>query len=626
MSLNLNKMWLPALVSDGMVLQRGNKTSITGKASKNEDILIEFCDEKYESITDENGYFKVTLKNLEAGGPYEMIIKGKEERRIKDILIGDVYVCSGQSNMELPISRVFDLYEDEVNGYSNSNIRRFTLLKEYDFHGPQEEINGSGWLEINPQNACECSAVAYFFAKDLYEKYKIPIGLIINAVGGSRAESWTSEEALNKYSRFTETIERCKNDYYVQATIKSDMDRINEWYTTINNIDEGYKDEQDRWYSENYDDSNWRTMTVPQSFEGTELENINGCIWFRKEIYLSKCAENFKSKLLLGAIVDWDAVYINGIKVGQTDYMYPPRKYDIPKDILKEGKNIITIRLISNINVGGFIKDKDYELIIGSEKIDLKGLWKYKIGCNMEALEQQTFFEFKPVGLYNKLIYPIKDYNIAVVIWYQGESNTEYPYDYEELFTDMIKNWRETWNIGDFPFLFVQLANYMEPSEEYSESNWALVRDLQRRTLKVNNTGMAVAIDLGEYNDLHPLNKKDVGKRLALCARKIIYNEEIVHSGPLYEKLEVCNNKAKVYFTNIASGLLVKGSELKHFAVCGEDDIYIPAKAILTNNVVEVVSDKVDCICGVRYCWADCPLEVTLYNKEGLPASPFSTK
>lgn len=618
---------LSCLLSDGMVLQRGRDTKIYGKAKAQEHLTIEFLGKAYETTTTEQGKWEVLLYNLEAGGPHEMTIMGNNDKLIiRDILIGDVWVCSGQSNMELPCDRVMDLFEKEILNYSNPNIRQFLPKPTYNFHEPQEELEeDSIWTPVTPDTSLGFTAVGYFFAKDLYEKYKVPIGLISAGIGGTPVEAWVSEKSLEDFPRLKELLNKCKDDSYVANVKKDDERRISEWYQLIDSTDEGYKDESKRWYEENYYDSEWKDFFIPQSFEGTELEKINGSIWFRKEIDIPKAMINNSARIFFGLIMDVDFLYINGQFVGKTDDKYTPRKYNIPSGVLKEGKNTIVVRVISNIDIGGFVKDKAYKIVANGEEINLDGNWKYKIGCKMEPLKGQTFFQFMPTGLYNGLISPLKHYAIKGVIWYQGESNTGITEGYEELFTRVIKEWRKDWNIGECPFLYVQLANFQEPSKEYCESNWAEIRDLQRKVLKVNNTAMAVAIDLGEYNDLHPQNKKDVGRRLALAAEKVAYGEDVVYSGPLYESMEVLGNEIHVHFSNIGSGLMIKGNKLEHFAICGEDKKYIPASAEIEGEIVKIYNEKVVNPIDVRYCWADNPDKPTLYNKDGLPASPFSS-
>jgi sialate O-acetylesterase len=307
-------------------------------------------------------------------------------------------------------------------------------------------------------------------------------------------------------------------------------------------------------------------------------------------------------------------------------YQYPPRKYDIAPDVLKPGKNLITVRVISNIGRGGFIKDKPYRLVAGGTEIDLSGEWRYQLGTTMEPLAAPIFIRWKPAGLYNAMIAPLLNQAIKGVIWYQGESNTKDPAEYHKTFPVLIADWRGKWNQGDFPFLYVQLANFMEAKDQPSASQWAELREAQLQALRMARTGMAVSIDLGEWNDIHPLNKKDVGKRLALGARKIAYGEsKTVHSGPVYRSMEINKNKIILSFNNTGGGLSAGGDgKLSQFAIAGADKKFEWAEArIEGNNKVVVWSVAIPDPVAVRYAWADNPQGANLYNKEGLPASPF---
>jgi len=334
-----------------------------------------------------------------------------------------------------------------------------------------------------------------------------------------------------------------------------------------------------------------------------------------------------EAKILLGRIVDADSVFMNGKFIGNTTYLYPRRRYDIPTDVLKEGENIVVIRVINNTGIGGFVLDKPYEIDTDKDTVDLKGDWKFKVGDIMPSLASQTFIRWKPLGLYNAMIAPLLNYKIKGSIWYQGESNADRPIEYRKLFPAMINDWREKWGEGNFPFLFVQLPNFMEAKSEPSESNWALLREAQLMTLSLPKTGMAVTIDIGEWNDIHPVDKLDVGNRLALAAEKIAYGENnIVYSGPIYKSMKVEGNKIVLTFDHVGSGLMAKGGgELKYFSIAGKDKKFVWAKAKIENNKVVVWSDKVMNPVAVRYAWADNPAGANLYNKEGLPASPFRT-
>jgi sialate O-acetylesterase len=367
-------------------------------------------------------------------------------------------------------------------------------------------------------------------------------------------------------------------------------------------------------------------MQIPGYWADETLDFVNGVVWFRKEISVPASFVGKDVRLNLGRIIDADSVFINGNFVGTTSYQYPPRRYDLPPDVIKEGKNIIVVRVINSMGEGGFVEDKPYEIVAGDESIDLRGDWKYRPGASMEPLASQTFIRWKPMGLYNAMIAPLLNYCIKGVIWYQGESNAGRPIEYRTLFPALIHDWRNTWKIGDFPFLFVQLPNFMESKNHPSESNWALLREAQLKTLSVPNTAMAVAIDIGEWNDVHPLNKKDVGKRLALAALKVAYNENVVYSGPIYKSVKIDGKKIEFTFTNVGSGLIAKGSgELKGFAIAGADRQFVWAQAKIDGDIILVWSDQIKHPVAVRYAWADNPEGANLYNMEGLPASPFRT-
>jgi sialate O-acetylesterase len=368
-------------------------------------------------------------------------------------------------------------------------------------------------------------------------------------------------------------------------------------------------------------------MQIPGYWADGELGKVNGVVWFRKDLELPAELIGKPARLNLGRIIDADSVFINGVYVGSVSYQYPPRRYDIPENILKKGKNSIVVRIINTNGRGGFVPDKPYELVFSDTKIDLKGSWYYRLGAKMGPLKGKTFFRWKPTGLFNGMIAPLTNYSIKGVIWYQGESNTGRPEEYRTLFPAMIKNWRDNWNQVEFPFLYVQLHNYMKSYDYPTESNWALTREAQLKALSLPNTAMVVAIDLGVWNDIHPLNKKDVAVRLALAAQKNAYNEKsVVSSGPIYQSMEVKADSIILTFSDIGSGLIVKGGEkFKYFAIAGKDKKFIWANAKIKEDKIIVWNNEIKKPVAVRYAWADNPDGANLYNKEGLPASPFRT-
>jgi sialate O-acetylesterase len=382
------------------------------------------------------------------------------------------------------------------------------------------------------------------------------------------------------------------------------------------------------WSQPAVNDADWDQMNLPGYWaDETSIGDENGAVWFRKEVTVPKSMTAQPAKLWLGRIVDQDSVFVNGKLAGTTGYQYPPRRYIVDSTLLKEGKNEIAVRVINNSGKGGFIPDKPYYLAAGGDTVDLKGPWKYRRGTTMQPLESQTFIRWKPGGLYNRMIAPLFNYGITGAIWYQGESNAdthEEASKYQEQFTAMINNWRQEWNQGDFPFLFVQLANFMETNDEPTESAWAELRQAQLNTLSLPNTGMAVTIDIGEWNDIHPLNKKDVGIRLALQAKKIAYGEEdIVASGPVPSGADFKQDHVLIKFDHVGDGLTAKNGDPEHFAISGDGEHFVWANAEIMGNSVRVWSEQVSNPTVVRYAWADNPESANLYNKYGLPASPF---
>jgi len=617
---------LPRLISDNMVLQRDAGLTIWGWAAVGERVTVRFNNKTYSATTAADSTWRVTLYAQKAGGPYDMEINGSNKIVIKNILIGDVWVCSGQSNMELPMERVKEKYASVIAQSTNPSIRQFNVTTTFDFQKQRTDFESGTWVAANPQTVLQFTAVGYFFAKELYEKYKIPIGLIKASVGGSPAEAWLNEEALKPFPKHLGVLAKYKRDGYIDSIRNAERQFRDNWYKTIWANDKGLHDLKP-WHDPTYDVSGWSTMKVPGYWDDNGLKGVNGVVWFRKDIEVPASMTGKPVMLLLGRIVDQDSVFVNGRFAGTIGYQYPPRRYELPAGMLQPGKNTIVVRVINSAGRGGFITDKPYQLISGDEVIDLTGEWRFALGTTAPSLPAQTFFQYQPTGLFNAMIAPMLNYNIKGVIWYQGEANSGRPVEYRTLFPAVITTWRQQWKLGDFPFLFVQLANYMQTKDQPGESNWAMTREAQLKTLSVPNTGMAVITDVGEWNDIHPLNKEDVGKRLALWAQKQTYGDKkVVYSGPLYQSMQVQDNKIVLQFTSIGSGLIAKGGgDLKYFAIAGADKKFVWAKATIQGKNVIVWSDQVPKPEAVRYAWADNPEGANLYNKEGLPASPFRT-
>lgn len=615
---------LPKLVSDGMVLQRNAEVTIWGWASADESVNLYFNDDTYQTNADEDGNWEIQLSDLEAGGPFTLRIEAGNTLLIEDVMVGDVWVASGQSNMELPMSRVKPLYEEEIRTADYPYVRYFDAPKTYEFNTRLKDFQSGRWQKITPQTIHNFSATAWFFAKSVSERYGVPVGIILSALGGSPAEAWMSEEALKKFPSHYNELQMFKDSTLIKEITEADQARSGAWYGQLQKADAGYSTPEAPWYDPSTDYSGWDEMEVPGYWVDEPLGQVNGVMWFHKEIDVSEDQAGKPAKLELGRIVDADSVFVNGTFVGTTSYQYPPRWYEVPTEVLKRGSNKIVVRVINSSGRGGFIPDKPYELIVEGDTLDLKGSWDYRLGAEMPSLPGQTFVRWKPLGLFNAMIHPLLRYDVKGVIWYQGESNADQPEEYSELFPALINDWRENWQQDELPFLFVQLANFMESSDEPTESGWAELREAQRKTLEVPNTGMAVAIDIGEWNDIHPLNKKDVGERLAASAFSVAYNEDdVVQSGPLFESLEVQENKLILSFEHTGSGLEVKGDSLQSFALAGPDGQFRWAEAKIEGERVVVWHPDIKNPASVRYAWANNPVNANLYNVEGFPASPF---
>ena len=611
---------LPRLISSGMVLQRNMPLKIWGWADPSEKVMVEFLGKTYKTIADRQGNWKVELTPVEAGGPFSMKINNIE---LENILIGDVWLCSGQSNMELWIRRVLDLYADEIRKVNNPDIRLFRSSERKDFKTPQTDYKDGAWLPATQANIMDFSAVAWFFADYLYQKYHIPVGLISTAIGGSPAESWLSESYAKKYLDKWLAKEARIDSLLLKKKPQEGKTNQYSWFKELGRNDPGVN----RWSEDNVDVTGWPLISLPGYWTEKGVEQKNGSLWFYKEFEIPDSLVNKIAVLRMGRIIDSDSAWVNGTFVGTVSYQYPPRIYQIPVGILKPGKNILMERVISQNGKGGFVPDKPYEIRIGSQIIDLTGEWKYHSGAVMKPDVGAGTLHFRPGGLFNGLISPVLGYQLKGVIWYQGESNTGRAREYKQLFEDLILDWRQQFNQPDLPFLYVQLANLGKPDRMPVESGWAELRDAQRRALELPNTGMAVTYDIGEWNDIHPLNKKEVGRRLALEAERVAYDDStIVSSGPLYESMEISGNSIILTFSSVGSGLFTN-SLLESFQVAGADGKFVWANAVtLSQNQVRVWSDDVSNPQTVRYAWADNPSCANLKNKEGLPASTFTTK
>lgn len=617
---------LPRLVRDSMVLQRDTRVNIWGWASPGETVNIKFIGKKYKTKAGKDGKWQVKLAPAAAGGPHSMEINGKNNIKLKDVLIGDVWICAGQSNMVHQMALHNITYANDIATANYPAIRHFTVPVSNNLDGPQNDLPDGFWKSANPVDINRFSVVAYFFAKDIYEKHKIPIGLINASVGGTPVEAWTSEEGLKEFPQIQSTIRQNQDTAYINELMRKD-----EWLRSQRppSRDMGLLDEK-KWYEPSYLPRAWRTINIPGYWEDQGIKDLDGVVWYRKEIDVPASMAGKRAGIYLGRIVDADALYVNGNQVGQTTYKYPQRRYTIPESILKAGKNLFVIRVTNQWGKGGFVPDKPYCLFADHDTIDLKGTWQYKVG---EVFSPGSYMspgftaQNQPAALFNGMIAPLVPYSIRGFLWYQGEANTSRAEEYARLQPALIRDWRRLWGQEDLPFLYVQLPSFMDANYLPSESQWAALREAQLKSLSVSNTAMAVAIDLGEWNDIHPDNKKDVGIRLALAARKMVYGEDIVYSGPLFDHAEKKGNRVILHFSHTGTGLKTSdGNAPAEFAIAGDDKKFVWAKTEISGNEITVWHDAIKSPRYIRYAWADNPVNPNLYNREGLPASPFQVK
>ncbi|HMG68329.1 MAG TPA: sialate O-acetylesterase [Chitinophagaceae bacterium] len=608
-----------------MILQRDTKINVWGWASKGEKIKITFNGKIFKTVTNADGKWLLQIPPMKAGGPFTMNIDATNHLVINNIMIGDVWICSGQSNMVHQMKLHSIRYADEIAQANYPEIRHFWVPTLTDLKGPHEDLPTGYWKSATPQNVLEFSAVAYFFAKKLYEKYHVPIGLINTSAGGTPIEAWISEEGLKDFPAMINTIKKNEDTGYVNGLAR-EMFAANALQGSRQ--DKGLTGEK-KWYDTSYVPKEWHRINIPGYWEDQGIKDLDGVVWYRRAFEIPPSMTHVPAKVFLGRIVDADFLYINGTLVGNTTYQHPQRRYNVPAGILKPGRNIFVVRVINNSGKGGFVPDKPYSLIAGNDTIDLKGYWQYKVAEVFVSRPHGNGFSIQnqPTSLFNAMIAPLDRYGIKGILWYQGEDNTSRAKEYEPLQRALITDWRNKWGQGDIPFLFVQLPGFMDVNYRPSESQWAELREAQLNSLSVPNTGMAVAIDLGEWNDVHPDRKKEVGDRLALAAEKIAYGEkDLVYSGPLYQSASIDGNKIIISFTNTGSGLITNdGEPLSQFAIAGPDKKFVWATATIEGNKVVVWNDEIQHPMYVRYAWADNPDGANLFNKEGLPASPFRT-
>ncbi len=613
---------MPKIFGSGMVLQRGKPIPIWGWAEAGEEVTVQFHKQEDKTVkADNTGHWLIMLDPEKAGGPYALTIKGSNTVTFTDVLVGEVWICSGQSNMEFRLSQAIN-GDKEVADASYPQIRHFKVPNTIAI-APKDDISGGEWKVCAPAIAGEFTAVGYFFARELYNKLHVPVGLINTSWGGTHSETWTSRKGFEGSDEFKTMIAGMPvlNLDSVAAIKKAAM------VQQINALQGGLPiaGEVEAWKNAALDDSKWPTIQLPGLWESKGFPDLDGLVWFRKTITVAAQDAGKEAVLELAMIDDNDIAYVNGVKVGSTVGYDKKRRYSVPAGVLQAGKNVVAVRVEDTGGGGGVYGDaSELKITIGENTQPLAGVWQYKIE---EATSTSTIGPNSyPTLLFNAMLNPIIPFGMQGVIWYQGESNAGRAYQYRKAFPLMIQDWRWHWGEGDFPFLFVQLASFNSANGNSNNgSSWAELREAQTMTLSPNNTGMAVTTDIGEEKDIHPKNKQDVGKRLAAVALNKVYGKNMVYSGPVYQSMQTNANKIVLSFTNKGSGLLAKNGALHGFEIAGSDHVFYKATALIEGDQVVVYSEKVAAPVSVHFAWADYAGDADFYNKDGFPAVPFRT-
>jgi sialate O-acetylesterase len=620
---------LPSLVSDHMVLQRNVAIPIWGWAKAGELISVTFKDKTYNTTAGSNGKWKLNIDKCGEGGPFKLIISGASQQiTLNDILIGDVWLCSGQSNMgydfNQPRSRAF--YQGDIASSANDKIRQI-LIAHTTSPIPAENVSSTGWKSAGPRTLNSFSVVAYFFAKNVFEQYHVPIGLINASWGGTRAEAWMSEDGLKEFPDLQNDILLAKDTAQLALKVKEKQKMIALWYKENRTGDQGYKGPEAVWAKTDLNEDNWKKAELQALTAKIDSATVYGVVWYRKTFDIHKKVESATVTLNLGIMADAAEVFVNGFKIGSFNNGKVISRYEIADSLLIKGTNSIAVKLSNWSSTVQKIPELPMYLDIGDEKIPLQGSWKFNIGRSGAPLPTVYKPQTLATSIYNGMIAPLLPYAIRGVVWYQGENNDDKGYEYGRLFPALIANWRSKFNQGDFPFIYQQLVNFRPIKTEPSESKWAELREAQLLTLqKTVNTAMAVGIDAGEADDIHPVDKRIVAYRLSLAARRLSYQEKsLTSSGPLYKEMSISNNKIIIGFIDAKDTLIAKNGALKYFAIAGQDRVFKWAKAEIKGNKIEVWNETVAAPVAVRYAWADNPEGCNLYNKAGLPASPFRT-
>lgn len=628
------KVVLPSVFTDNMVLQQKTDITFYGDATKNKQLTVKtgWNGKEYHTEADGQGKWSLKIPTPAAGGPYEITFSDGKKLQLKNVMIGEVWFCSGQSNMEMPVAgwgKVMN-YEQEIAEAAYPAIRLFQVKKNTSL-APLKEVESTlgGWQECSSATVPEFSALAYFYARALWKELNVPIGVIDCTWGGTPAEAWTNHETLRQVMGFREEMDKLERlGFDPNRMEQAYSEERAHWQSLFTEKDKGMENGKLCWTAPSLSEEDWQTISLPGYWEGKGLKDFDGIIWFRRSLEIPAEWAGKPLTLRLGMIDDEDITYFNGVEIARGAGYMTPRTYTIPAKLVKAGKAVLAVR-VSDFGGEGGIHGKAEELYVEADgkRISLAGDWKYRIGLSLKGFPPAPVSPIQsssyPTVLFNAMVKPWTAFPIKGVIWYQGEANVGRSEQYGDLFPALITDWRRQWR-SNFPFYFVQLANFMESKEIQPDSEWAALREAQTKALKLDQVGMAVTIDIGLADDIHPKNKQEVGRRLALVALAGSYGKNVSGSAPVFRNYRIKGDKMELDFGQKQDGFKIKDTTLKGFTIAGPDRVFYSAEAMVQNGKIIVSSPKVSVPLAARYGWADNP-DCNLYGENGLPVAPFRT-
>ena len=608
------KVRLPQIFQSGMVLQRGMTIPVWGQADAGETVVVKFNKKSATAVADARGCWRVDLPAMKAGGPYILSIGDVE---LSDVWLGDVWLCTGQSNMETTLERVSPQYPDELND-SNAMVRLFHVQYQTNTHGPSADLRPTSWKRLNRENAWRFSSIGYFLGKQLQREKGVAQGIIESAWGGTPIEAWIAADTLAKhFPMYYKQMQLYQNDDYVSAQQKAGAQAEQQWQKILNDNDPGLG----KYTELSYDDSDW---TEVNQYRLSSKREWIGSLWLRQHIHIDAQHAGKKAQLLLGTLYDCDYTYINGQLVGNTGYQYPPRRYQVPEGLLREGDNVITVRFVNKSGMPYFVKEKPYKFVFDKDDEQPIGeKWLLREGAEMpRSIGMGVSLQNQPSTLFNGMIHPLAPFAVAGVVWYQGESNTgmRQAEEYAPMLRLLMANWRQAFERPQMPFVIVQLANYMAPSVQPQNTGWSRVREAQRLVATEDPYAeLALTIDLGETVDIHPLRKKEVAQRVALNFERLVYGKK-VQLAPQVLKAETQDGKVVLTLDQAMQPCAVK-----YFELADEKGVFSNVEAVASGSQI-VITSPVSGPTAVRYAWKDNPLGVNAYGINGLPLTPFEIR